>query len=193
VHFLNNIKRCTNHARYNFAKKGDLGQFWRSMLGLFDLVDLQLFELVDHIGSVFAGFDLFIDRKDFAIFSNVKCPAFRKAAKAYGIFFHQSVGQRRFAGRITQDRIVQFQRCCKFLVRLLLIAACCKVGDVIGLDLFADLTERQTLSCSSNGKGLGEPGYDNGLFPLIIRQLVDHSIASLKFKIRSNITHLGCL
>ena len=157
------------------------------------LINLQLSELLDDVGSVVAEFDIFINRKDFTVFADVKGPTFGKAAEAYGIFFYQTVSDGGFAGGVTQDWVIKLQGLCKFLVGFLLVAARGEVGELIGFDFFADLTERHAFGFSSAGEGLGEPGYDDGFFADEIRQLVDDSIAAHEFKIRSDVAYLWCL
>ena len=44
------------------------------------LINLQLSELLDDVSSVVAEFDTFINREDFAVFADVKCPTFGEAA-----------------------------------------------------------------------------------------------------------------
>ena len=157
------------------------------------MINLQLSELVEHIGSVVPKFDIFINREDFTVFADVKGPTFGEAAEAYGIFFYQPVSDGGFAGGVTEDWVIQPEGLCKFLVGLLLVTARGEVGELIGFDFFADLTERHTFSFSSAGKGLGKPGDHNSFFVLKIRSLVNDSITALEFKIRSDVAHLGCL
>lgn len=167
---------------------------WREIIPeLSHSIHFQLSELLDDIGSVAPEFDIFINRKDFAIFADVKCPAFWEAAKAHGIFFHQSEGDGCFAGGVTQYWVIKLQGLCKFPVGFLLVAARSEVGDIIGFDFLADLTERHTFGFSSAGKGLGEPGYDNRFLADEIRHLVDDPIAAHQLKIRGHVTYLWCL
>ena len=147
----------------------------------------------DDVSSVVAEFDTFINREDFTVFADVKGPTFGEAAEAYGIFFYQTVSDGCFAGGVTEDWVIQPEGLCKFLVGLFLVTARGEVGELIGFDFFADLTERHAFGFSSAGKGLGKPGDDDGFFVLKIRSLVNDSIAAHQFKIRSDVAHLVVL
>ena len=157
------------------------------------MINLQLSELVEHIGSVVAEFDIFINREDFAVFADVKGPTFGEATEAYSIFFYQPISDGCFAGGVTEDRVIQPEGGCKFLVGLLLVTARGEIGDVIGFDFFADLTERHAFGFSSAGKGLGKPGHHHCFFALEVGSLVDDPITAHEFKIRSGIAHFWCL
>lgn len=155
------------------------------------MINLQLSELVEHIGSVVAEFDIFINREDFAVFADVKGPTFREAAEAYGIFFYEPVSDGGSAGGVTEDGVIKLQGLCKFLVGLFLVAARGEVGELIGFDFFADLTERHTFSFSSAGKGLGKPSDNDSFFAYKIRGLVDDPIAAHQFEIGSHVANPG--
>ena len=157
------------------------------------MINLQLSELLDDVSSVVPKFDIFINREDFTVFADVKGPTFGEAAEAYGIFFYQPVSDGGFAGGVTEDWVIQPERLCKFLVGLLLVAARGEVGELIGFDFFADLTERHAFGLSSAGEGLGKPGDDDGFLTDEVRQFVNNSIASHQFKIRSGVSHFWCL
>jgi len=73
---------------------------------LFNLINLQLSELLDDVSSVVAEFDIFINREDFTVFANVKGPTFGEAAEAYGIFFYEPVSDGGFTGGVTQDWVI---------------------------------------------------------------------------------------
>ena len=74
---------------------------------LFNLINLQLSELLDDVSSVVPKFDIFINREDFTVFADVKGPTFGEAAEAYGIFFYQPVSDGCFTVRVTEDRVIQ--------------------------------------------------------------------------------------
>lgn len=103
---------------------------------LFLFIELKLFQLLGHVGSVLPGTDLVVDVCDLPIFADVDRDATRESTrtehtKCFCIFFLW----------VTQDGIVQFQRLGERLVSFGRIYTGSKVGDVKFTDSFAILTE----------------------------------------------------
>ena len=70
------------------------------------LINLQLGELLDNISSVAPEFDIFINREDFTVFTDVVGPTFGEAAEANGIFFYEPVSDGGFTGGVTEDWVI---------------------------------------------------------------------------------------
>ena len=123
--------------------------------------------------------NLAIDVRDFPVAANDECPPLGKLTQA----MHDAVRFRDLTARIAEDRIIQFQFFGKRGVLFDVITTCREVGQVVLLKRGAVLTERQAFLRSATGEGFGEPGQDDGLLVLEIREFVEFAITAGQFEI----------
>lgn len=122
-----------------------------------------------------AEINLFLDREQFAVFTDEKSPTLGKRS----VVIDHSEHSCRVTFGITQDRIIQLQRLGEIFVLLFTITAGCEVGDIKFTKGRSALTERFALQRSATRKRFRVPGNHDRLFTLEIGKLVGLSIASL--------------
>ena len=126
-----------------------------------------LTELGDHVFGRRLGRDRLVDAENLAVLADVERPPPREAPG-----LQHAVGGRGRLGRIAQQGEVRLFFLGESLVVFDRVDAGHEVGDVELADLVAVLREGLALDRAAARVGLGEPGHDDGLLALEIRQLV---------------------
>jgi hypothetical protein len=145
----------------------------------------QRFETSGDIRSGGSGVDIFINKQNLAIGSDVESPTVGQLA----LRCYHTVGSGDVLSRVTQDWIVEGEGFGELLVRLFGVAARSKEGDIELPDFIAAFTKRLAFGRSATGKRFGKPGEDNRL-ACQIGKLIGSAVGAAELKIRRLVAYL---
>lgn len=128
---------------------------------------------------------LFVDMKDFTVFTDVKGPSKRNRSPVGD----DSIGLGHRFTRIAEDGIIKCQGLGELLVGVRCVATGGKVDGLEILETLAARTERLALGRSASGKGFRKPGDNDRFFSFKVSKLIGFSVAALELEIRRRITY----
>ena len=150
---------------------------WRSRADDSRYPSLRDAQLREPGGDVRAGLvhvDVAVDVEDLAVLADVEGPALGETDERH----QDTVGLGDLLLRVGEERVVEAERLGELLVLLGAVGADPEVGHVEVPDLVAALTERLALPRSATGESLGEPGQDDRLLVLVVRERVGLAVGS---------------